>query len=184
MLNALTIDMEEWFCVSNYEHLISRAEWPRFESRIEAPTHIILELLEKHQVKATFFFLGWIAERHPELVATVASNGHEIASHGYDHRLNWTLTAEEFREDLSKSLRILNAVGDTKCLGYRAPSFSLRREMTWAWEALADHGLLYDSSIYPAAHSRCGRGFSPATRKRSPAQTATRTTAWLCERQG
>jgi polysaccharide deacetylase family protein (PEP-CTERM system associated) len=155
-LNALSFDMEEWFCVSNFENAIRREDWPHLESRIEQSTRRILGLLEQHDVKATFFILGWIAERHPDLIKTIAAGGHEIASHGYGHHLVCNLSPSEFREDLARSLEILAKVSGTQCLGYRAPSFSLKRSMTWAWQILIEEGMQYDSSIVPAIRARSG----------------------------
>lgn len=161
MLNALTIDVEEWFCVSNFAGLIARDDWARQESRLEAPTRRILDLLDRHSVKATFFVLGWIAEHHPRLIREIHDRGHEIGSHGYEHRLVYDLTPGEFRADLAKSLAILRETAGAACRGYRAPSFSLRREMGWAWDALHEAGIRYDSSIFPVLHDRYGEPDAP-----------------------
>lgn len=161
MLNALSIDMEEWFCVSGFEDVIRRDDWDRIESRIEPSTFEILDLLERHGTKATFFVLGWIAERHPGLIRTIWEQGHEIASHGYDHHLAYKLSPVEFRTDVCRSIDLLRELANGDCIGYRAPSFSLRRDMTEAWEALFDAGIRYDSSIFPVVHDRYGEPDAP-----------------------
>jgi polysaccharide deacetylase family protein (PEP-CTERM system associated) len=159
--NALTIDMEEWFCVSAFEPVIRREDWPKLESRIESATLTLLELLDRYGVKATFFVLGWIAERHEALIRRIAAKGHELASHGYEHRLVYDLKPAAFHEDVARSLEILRRISGSDCIGYRAPSFSMRREMDWAWRSLAELGVRYDSSIYPVAHDRYGEPAAP-----------------------
>jgi polysaccharide deacetylase family protein (PEP-CTERM system associated) len=161
MVNALTIDLEEWFCVSNFEHAIRRADWPSLESRVEESTERILALLERRGTAATFFVLGWVAERHPRLIARLAEGGHEIACHGYHHELVYDLTPERFAADLSHALRVIEQASGARCRGYRAPSFSLRRNMDWAWRLLAEAGFRYDSSVYPVAHDRYGEPDAP-----------------------
>ncbi len=161
MLNALTIDVEEWFCVSNFDGVIRREEWADQESRLEAPIRTILDLLDRHGVKATFFVLGWIAERHRGLIREIHDRGHEVGSHGYEHRLAHGLSPAEFREDLCRSIEVLARATGAECRGYRAPSFSLRREMSWAWDALYSAGIRYDSSIFPVLHDRYGEPDAP-----------------------
>jgi polysaccharide deacetylase family protein (PEP-CTERM system associated) len=161
MINALTIDLEDWFCVSNFDHVIARDGWSAQESRLEAPTRRILDLLDAHSVKATFFVLGWIAERHPRLIREIHERGHEIGSHGYAHRLVYQLSPEEFRCDLRRSLDVLHEATGAQIRGYRAPSFSLRRGMDWAWDALHAAGIRYDSSIFPVLHDRYGEPDAP-----------------------
>ena len=160
MLNALTIDVEEWFCVSNFETVIARSEWDRLESRVEASTETILDLLDKHGVKATFFVLGWLAEHHPELIREIAQRGHEIGAHGYEHRLVYRLSPGEFEEDLRRCVTVLSGIG-AACSGYRAPSFSIRSDMTWAWRILREQGFRYDSSVFPVTHDRYGEPDAP-----------------------
>lgn len=161
MLNALSIDVEEWFCVSNYARVIRPAEWGAQESRIERQVDRLLVLLDGHGVKATFFMLGWVAERHPEMVRAVAKQGHEIASHGYGHQLVGDLTPEAFREDIRKAGDLLASLVGKPCIGYRAPSFSVRRDMSWAWDVLGGEGIQYDSSVFPVLHDRYGEPDAP-----------------------
>ena len=131
-VNAISIDLEEWFCVSNFEHVIARDDWPGLESRLEVPTGKILDLLARHNVKATFFVLGWVAERHPALIEAIAAQGHELASHGYGHQLVYDLSPQQFRDDLQRSIEVIRKITGLECRGYRAPSFSIRRDMGWA----------------------------------------------------
>lgn len=169
MRNALTIDVEEHFQVHNLEAGVARSSWDRQESRVEANVHRVLDLLDRHRVKATFFVLGWVAERRPYLVGEIASRGHEVASHGYEHRLVYTQTREEFAEDLKRSLGVLREAlsavpgqGGGAIIGYRAPSFSITRAVPWAVDVIRDSGLRYDSSIMPATgHHRYGVGDCP-----------------------
>ncbi|MGD9874709.1 MAG: XrtA system polysaccharide deacetylase [Kiritimatiellia bacterium] len=161
MRNALSIDVEEWFCVSNFAKIIWPEDWPNMESRIEMQIGRILDILGQHSVKATFFILGWVAERHSEMVRNIALAGHEIATHGYGHQLVSDLTPEQFREDLAWSLRLIREITGIDCRGYRAPSFSIRRDMTWAWEILAEQGIEYDSSVFPVLHDRYGEPDAP-----------------------
>ncbi len=161
MRNAMSIDLEEWFCVSNFEAVIPREEWPRLESRVERSTATILEILERRKVRATFFVLGWVAERHPGLIRGIADAGHEIASHGYGHRLVYELTPDEFQQDIARSVELIEEIAGVRCAGYRAPSFSLRRDCDWAWEALAGSGIRYDSSVFPVHHDRYGEPDAP-----------------------
>jgi len=161
MLNALTIDLEEWFCVSNFEKIIRREDWDSLESRIEMQTEQILELLNRLEVKATFFILGWVAERHPTLIRRVAEAGHEIACHGYAHRLIYDMSPDEFRDDLRRGLDVIGETSGQICRGYRATSFSIRRDMQWTWDVLHENGITYDSSIFPVLHHRYGEPDAP-----------------------
>jgi polysaccharide deacetylase family protein (PEP-CTERM system associated) len=155
--NALTVDLEEWFQVSAFERLIDRREWAAWESRVERSTDRLLGLLDRRGVRATFFVLGWIAEHRPALVQRVAGAGHEVASHGYDHRLLGDLGGPEaFREDLRRTARVLEAAAGVPPEGYRAPSFSLSRETPWAHRVLAEEGYRYSSSVFPVRHDRYG----------------------------
>lgn len=163
MRNVLTIDVEEWFCVSNFAGVIRPEDWPSLESRVEIQTERILGILDRHGVRATFFLLGWVAERHPGLVRTLASRGHEIATHGYNHELVYQMEPARFQEDLARSVKLIQEIAGIRCRGYRAPSFSIRRDMTWAWEILAKQGIEYDSSIFPVVHDRYGEPDAPRT---------------------
>ena len=160
MLNALTIDVEEHFQVHAFETVINRSDWDGYPSRVGDNTRRILHLLAEYGVHATFFVLGWVADRHPELVQEIAAAGHEIGTHGYHHELIYRQTAAEFSADLSRSLDAIGrATGGLELAGYRAPAFSITRKSLWALDILRNHGLKYDSSIYPlTAHDRYGIG--------------------------
>lgn len=150
MLNALSIDVEDYFQVEAFSRVIDRAEWSTFPCRVAENTRRVLRLLETHQVRATFFVLGWVAEREPELVREIAAAGHEIATHGYGHQLIYRQTPEEFAEDVRRSIQAIgDALPDAKILGYRAPSFSITLQSLWALDILAGLGIRYDSSIFP-----------------------------------
>lgn len=157
-VNALTIDVEEHFHVHVFSKWFKKESWPQQTSRVVENTRRLLELLRRYDVKATFFILGWVAERQPELVREIAEDGHEIASHGYNHQLVYEQTPEEFAEDLERSLdSITRAVPQANISGYRAPSFSITKETPWAQDILVKHGFQYDSSIFPVAmHDRYG----------------------------
>ncbi len=140
-----------------------RRHWDGFESRVERNTYKVLELLECRNVRATFFVLGWVAERHPKLVRDIVERGHEVASHGYAHELIQSQTAESFREDVRRAKGILEDVTGEWVRGYRAPSFSISPETGWALPILVEEGYLYDSSIFPIIHDRYGwPGAKPA----------------------
>jgi polysaccharide deacetylase family protein (PEP-CTERM system associated) len=163
MKNAFTVDLEDWYCVYNLSRVIRREAWGGLEPRIERPAGRLLDRLSARGVKATFFVLGWIAERHPDLIREIAGRGHEIATHGYSHRLLTGMTPEAFHEELAKSLDVLGRVvrrGDI--IGFRAPSFSLTAETSWAVDILRRHGIRYDSSVVPTSvHPDYGIGSSP-----------------------
>ena len=149
MINALSIDIEDWFQVSDFEEQVRFADWDQYESRIVRNTRRLLTLLAAHNVRATFFILTWNAERLPELVREINEAGHEIATHGYAHRLIYTQTPQEFRQDIARSLTTLEGITGKKVLGYRAPSFSITKASLWALDILLELGLQYDSSIFP-----------------------------------
>jgi polysaccharide deacetylase family protein (PEP-CTERM system associated) len=156
MLNALSVDVEEWFQVGAFETSIARDSWDTLAPRIERNGAAVLDLFERAGVKATFFTLGWVAERHPRLMRRIAEAGHEVASHGWDHRRVFTMTAAEFRADLEKSrIAIEDACGRTPA-GYRAPSFSIDRRTPWAHRVLAEEGYAYSSSVAPIRHDHYG----------------------------
>jgi len=156
MFNALTIDVEDYYMVSAFAAQVKFEDWHRHESRVEKNTRKLLDLLAEHGVKATFFILGWVAEHHPSLVRSIAAAGHEIASHGYNHRLVYDLTPEQFREDVRKAKRLLEDVISTPVIGYRATSYSIVKKTLWALDILVEEGFLYDSSIFPIHHDRYG----------------------------
>lgn len=162
--HAFTVDLEEWFCSHNLYRAAPYATWDRLESRIEPNTEFILSLLDRHRVKATFFVLGWVAERYPDLVAAIAAEGHEIATHGYSHQLVTRLPASAFEADVRRSLEVLRAVAPDPVVGYRAPAFSITNQMHWALDGLARCGIRYDSSIYLVAyHPDYGAPDAPIT---------------------
>jgi polysaccharide deacetylase family protein (PEP-CTERM system associated) len=149
MENAFSVDVEDWYQVSDFEDVVEFSAWDRFESRVVRNTERILALLEESGVRGTFFVLTWNAERYPHLVRKIADAGHEIASHGYRHRLIYEQSPDEFRADISRSKAVLEDIVGQPVLGYRAPSFSLTAASLWALDVLLECGLRYDSSIFP-----------------------------------
>ena len=158
MLNALSFDIEDYFQVEAFKSIVNRADWNNYSSRVTNNTHRIINLLKEYDTRATFFILGWVAERFPELVQEIAAEGHEIATHGYWHELVYRQTPEEFARDLENSLEAINRVlGDFRVIGYRAPTFSITDKSLWALNILRQHGIKYDSSIFPVSlHDRYG----------------------------
>jgi polysaccharide deacetylase family protein (PEP-CTERM system associated) len=163
MLNGLSFDVEDWFQVENLKEVVSRAEWESCELRVVHNTGKILALLDRYRTQATFFVLGWVAERYPTLVKEIAGRGHEIASHGYGHELIYQLTPEAFYADTRYSKEILESIIGKPIYGYRAPSFSITPQSAWAVDILKGLGFSYDSSIFPTSfHNRYGfNGTSP-----------------------
>jgi len=161
MVNALSVDVEEYFQVSAFEKVIDRQSWPDLESRLENSLHNILDLFDCYNVHATFFVLGWIAEQHRKLVREIHSRGHEIASHGHSHHLIYEHSRSHFEKDLEKSRKVLEDLIGEKIFGYRAPSYSITKENLWALDVLIEQGFLYDSSIFPIYHDRYGMPGSP-----------------------
>lgn len=157
MNNALSFDIEDWFQVENLKPAIPREQWESLELRVEANTRKILAALRESGTKATFFILGWVAERCPDLVREIDRDGHEIASHGYGHGLVYDMTPEAFREDLLRSKKILEGITGKPVIGYRAPSFSITPRNLWALDVLKETGFEYDSSVFPVSvHDRYG----------------------------
>jgi polysaccharide deacetylase family protein (PEP-CTERM system associated) len=149
MRNVMSVDVEDWFCVYNLSRYIPYEAWDRCESRVERNTIRLLEIFRRHQVEATFFVLGWIAERFPDLVREIEHQGHEVATHGYSHRLLTHMQPSEFRADLQRSLEVLARVSNHEIRGFRAPSFSVTRKTLWAVTILRENGIRYDSSVFP-----------------------------------
>ena len=145
----MSVDLEDWFCVYNLSRVIRYADWDKCESRVERSTLGLLDLFRRHRVEATFFVLGWVADRFPDLVKEIERQGHEIATHGYSHRLLTLMRPEEFKVDLHRSLEVLAKSTSQKVLGFRAPSFSVTRETLWAVDILKEAGIRYDSSVFP-----------------------------------
>jgi polysaccharide deacetylase family protein (PEP-CTERM system associated) len=156
MLNALTIDVEDYFQVSAFEKCVSRDCWDNYTLRVEVNTTLILDILDEFGVKATFFVLGWIAERKPMLVREIARRGHEVASHGYGHQRICNQTRAEFREDIRRSKAVLEDLAGEQVNGYRAPSYSISMDTLWAYDELLDAGYDYDSSVFPISHDLYG----------------------------
>jgi len=156
MLNALTFDIEDYFQVEAFKDYVSFDEWPAYQSRVVQNTRKIMDILDERHVKATFFILGWVAERFPDMVRELADGGHEIATHGYAHDMVYTQSPEVFEQDLVKSINILEQISGTKIIGYRAPTYSIIEESFWAFDILIRHNLRYDSSIFPIIHDRYG----------------------------
>jgi polysaccharide deacetylase family protein (PEP-CTERM system associated) len=161
VVNAMTIDVEDYFQVSAFEGIAPRHRWDSFESRVVANTERLLAIFDERGVKATFFSLGWVAERQPALVRRIASLGHEIASHGYAHRLVYDLTRDGFRDDVRRSKALLESAGEMRVHGYRAPSYSITPRSLWALDVLIEEGFSYDASVFPIHHDRYGIPLSP-----------------------
>jgi polysaccharide deacetylase family protein (PEP-CTERM system associated) len=147
--NAFSVDVEDWFQVSDFEAQVSFSDWDRYESRVERNTRRVLSLLAEFKVKATFFILTWNAERFPGLVEEIAADGHEVATHGYSHRLVYEQGKDLYRRDLEKSQEILRRILGHPVRGYRAPSFSVTAQSMWALDVMLETGIEYDSSIFP-----------------------------------
>lgn len=156
MLNALTVDVEDYFMVSAYADVIRFEDWHRYESHVVKNTLAILDLLDEYKVGATFFVLGWVAENYPGLVKEIHKRGHDIDSHGYNHRLVYDLSPEEFRKDTRMAKKILEDITGEPVLGYRATSWSITKESLWSLDILMEEGFKYDSSIFPISHDRYG----------------------------
>jgi polysaccharide deacetylase family protein (PEP-CTERM system associated) len=154
--NAMSIDVEEHFHVSVFDGLVPRSTWDHMESRVVANTDRLLALFDEFDVKATFFVLGWVAERHPDLVRRIAAGNHEIASHGYGHRLIYDQLPSAFRADVRRAKALLEDTSGRRVLGYRAPSYSITPRSLWALDVLVEEGYEYDSSIFPIRHDRYG----------------------------
>ncbi len=161
MKNALSIDVEDYYQVSAFESVSPLESWHGFESRVERNTEKILDILEDESVRATFFILGWAADKCKGLAKNIAERGHEIASHGYWHRRVYNQTRAEFREDVRKAKSLLEDQTGTEILGYRAPSYSISQKSIWAFDELAEAGYVYDSSVFPIRHDLYGMPFWP-----------------------
>ncbi|MDR2839064.1 MAG: DUF3473 domain-containing protein [Azonexus sp.] len=159
--NALTVDVEDYFQVSAFAPYIARSEWPSHECRVERNVDRILEMFDEHTTKATFFTLGWIAERYPALIRRIAAAGHEIASHGYGHQRVSEQTPESFFADINVAKLLLEDLAGCEVRGYRAPSFSIGENNLWAFECLERAGYRYSSSVYPIHHDHYGMPDAP-----------------------
>lgn len=152
----MTVDVEDYFQVSAFEPYIKKSDWDKQECRVEKNTHRLLDLYDQYEVKATFFTLAWVAERYPGLIHRIVTDGHELASHGYDHVRITNQTPDEFREDVIKTKRILEDISGVEIKGYRAASYSIKESNLWALDILHETGHQYSSSIYPVKHDLYG----------------------------
>jgi polysaccharide deacetylase family protein (PEP-CTERM system associated) len=156
MRHALTVDIEDWFQVGAFETVIAKADWDSLAPRVERNTDAVLALFAESGVKATFFTLGWVAQRYPALIRRIVEQGHEIASHGWDHDRVFTLNAAGFRADIARARAALEDAGGVAVTGYRAPSFSIDTRTPWAFDVLAEEGYTYSSSVAPLKHDHYG----------------------------
>lgn len=159
--NALTVDVEDYFQVSAFANSIDQKEWDDHPLRVENNTHRLLDLFDEGKLKATFFILGWVAERKKELVLEIARRGHEVACHGYSHQLVYNQTPDVFREETVRAKNILEDIIQQQVRGYRAASYSITEKSQWALDILAESGFVYDSSIFPVRHDRYGMPDTP-----------------------
>ena len=155
-LNALTVDVEDYYHVTAFEGIVRRADWDKYESRVVTSTEKVLRVLDDAGVRGTFFVLGWVAERHPRLVRAIRRAGHEVGCHSYWHRLIYTQTPAEFRADLCRARDVLQDILSERVTAFRAPTFSITRASLWALDVLIEEGFTLDSSIYPTRHDRYG----------------------------
>jgi len=156
ILNALSVDVEDYFQVSAFSAKIPLSSWDQYDCRVEQNTSKLLELFQRHECQATFFILGWIAKRYPKLVQAICRQGHEVASHGHSHQTLDRFTPATFRDEIRSEKAFLEDLTQEPVLGYRAPSFSITRRTTWALEILCEEGYRYDSSVFPVYHDRYG----------------------------
>lgn len=161
MRNGLSVDVEEWFQVGAFERVIAKADWDGLDSRVAYNTGKVLDLFGETGVKATFFTLGWVAERNPALIRRIADEGHEIASHGWDHDRVFTMTSDAFRADLKRARIALEDASGQRVTGYRAPSFSIDQRTPWAHQVLAEEDYAYSSSVAPLVHDHYGWADAP-----------------------
>lgn len=164
MVNAFTIDLEDWFCSVNMHPLMAEESWDGCELRVVESTRNLLNLLRSHRIRGTVFVLGWIAEKVPFLIKEIEQDGHEIGTHGYSHAPITRLTESTFRQDLERALAVTQRLVGQRIIGFRAPSFTITKRTLWALEIIKEHGLLYDSSVYPfGMHPDYGLPGSPLT---------------------
>jgi len=154
--NALTVDVEDYFHVAAFDATVSPSQWQQLPQRVGRNTEILLQQFDQHKAKATFFILGWVAERYPQLVRQIHAAGHEVASHGYAHAKANSQSVAEFTSDISRAKALLEDITGAAVIGYRAPSFSIDKTNEWAFSALQETGYLYSSSTYPVVHDLYG----------------------------
>jgi polysaccharide deacetylase family protein (PEP-CTERM system associated) len=160
-VNAISVDVEEYYHGMEFEAAVPASERHRLPSRVERNVDVVLALLDRHRVKATFFTVGAVAEEHPGMLRRIAEQGHEVACHSYRHELVWRQTPAEFRADVRRSKAVLEDLVGERVVGYRAPNYSIGRAQQWAFDILAEEGFLYDSSTYPILHDRYGDRRAP-----------------------
>ncbi len=156
MKNVFTIDVEDYYQVQAFADVVDKGGWDKYESRVENNTRRLLDLLDTHSVKGTFFVLGWVAQRHPGLIREIADRGHEIASHGMSHTLVYTQTREVFRAETRHSKALIEDICQRPIIGYRAATYSITQRSLWALDILHEEGFKYDSSIFPMRHDKYG----------------------------
>ena len=156
VINGLSVDIEDWFQVGAFERTIRRADWENLAPRVERNSDAVIDLFGRMGAKGTFFTLGWVAERYPALIRRIVDAGHELASHGWDHARVFTMTPDQFRDDIRRTRALLEDLGGRKVSGYRAPSFSIDKRTPWAHEILAEEGYAYSSSVAPVLHDHYG----------------------------
>lgn len=164
MTHALSFDIEDWFHIVEVKAVENPELWPDLHassSLVERYTDLILEICARHRTRATFFILGWVAERHPEMVRRIADAGHEIGTHSFWHRKVYELSPEQFREDMRHSIDVIEQASGSKVVGFRAPSFSITEGTEWAFDVIAEIGLLYDASLFPARRGHGGYACPP-----------------------
>ena len=159
--NILSIDVEDYFHVEAFAGVVQRSDWDTYTCRVEANTLRLLDILDQHRAQATFFILGWVAERYPTLVREIVKRGHEAACHSYWHRLIYKLDPQEFRSDTARAKDVIEQAAGTAVYGYRAPSYSITSQSLWALDVLAELGFTYDSSIFPIRHDIYGIAGAP-----------------------
>jgi polysaccharide deacetylase family protein (PEP-CTERM system associated) len=161
IVNAMSVDVEDYFHVSVFDSVVPRSQWNQMPSRVASNTTRLLDLFEEYGVRSTFFVLGAVADQYPDVVRSIADRGHEVASHGYGHQLIYTQTVQAFRDDVSRAKRLLEDIVGVAVSGYRAPSFSVTTRSLWALDVLLEQGYRYDASIFPIRHDRYGIPASP-----------------------
>lgn len=161
IVNGLSVDVEDWFQVGAFEGVIERNDWASLSDRVERNVHEILDMFDAADVKATFFALGWVAQRHGGLMREIVVRGHELASHGWDHGRVFRMDRKAFAEDISRARKVLEDAAGVRVTGYRAPSFSIDQRTPWAFMELAEQGYSYSSSVAPVAHDHYGWAEAP-----------------------
>ena len=161
IVNGLSVDVEDWFQVGAFENVIARGTWDSLDDRVDRNIRQILDMFDAAGVKATFFTLGWVAQRNPDTIRAIVDRGHELASHGWDHARVFTLGRDAFAADIAKTRALLEDIGGAPVRGYRAPSFSIDARTPWAHEVLAQHGYTYSSSVAPVTHDHYGWAEAP-----------------------